>query len=334
MYARWITALAALLAVVAIAAASANPAAARPRGLNGKIVTNSDNLITGEEQVYTVDPDGSDFTLLENNSETGQWSHDGNRIAIGLAPFGGAVLTFDTGAVTGLNLNAQYPGVFLGCGVWSADDARLACEGLSDRNPAFNGIYTVRSSDGSDLRRVTFDPGGDDCPGDYSPNDQRIAFLRGSFSGPPIGIFTVRVDGSGMREIAAPVGFVLRFNCPSWSPQRNEIVFSAFAPDGDYRSTLWMVHANGSGLHEVPICRVRRPGRRPKLDQLCVPDLVARRAEDPLPALFAIDGTGRPLHRQRGRERPHSRDEHARHRRGRRPLGDAPAYALATRRAV
>ena len=241
------------LVLAATSCVAATSAAARPRGINGKIVTNSDNLVTGEEQVYAVDPDGTNRTLLANNSETGQWSHDGSRISIGLAPFGGAILQFDTGVVTGLSLDAQYPGVFLGCGVWSADDARLACEGLSDDNPAFNGIYTVRSSDGSDLRRVTSDPGGDDCPGDYSPNGQRIAFLRGSFSGPPIGIFTVRADGSGLREIAAPVGFVLRFNCPSWSPQRNEIVFSAFAPDGDYRSTLWMVHANGSGLHEVPI---------------------------------------------------------------------------------
>ena len=73
-----------VLAVLAatVAAVVATPAAAKPRGTNGKIVTNSDNLGTGEEQVYTVDPDGTDQQLVFNNSEVGQWSPDGTRIAL------------------------------------------------------------------------------------------------------------------------------------------------------------------------------------------------------------------------------------------------------------
>src|SRR2546423_15426459 len=71
-----------VVAIAAIAAMSATPAAARPRGANGKIVTNSDNLVTGEEQVYTVDPDGTDQQLVYNNSEVGQWSPDGTSIAL------------------------------------------------------------------------------------------------------------------------------------------------------------------------------------------------------------------------------------------------------------
>jgi hypothetical protein len=50
----------AVVALVAVTALTAGSAAAKPRGFNGKIVTNSDNLTTGTEQVYTVDPDGSD----------------------------------------------------------------------------------------------------------------------------------------------------------------------------------------------------------------------------------------------------------------------------------
>ena len=67
---------------IAVAAVSASSAAAKPRGHNGKIVTNSDNLVTGEEQVYTVDPDRTDQQLVYNNSEVGQWSPDGTRIAL------------------------------------------------------------------------------------------------------------------------------------------------------------------------------------------------------------------------------------------------------------
>ena len=59
-----------------IAAINAAGAAGQPPGTNGKIVTNSDNRVTGEEQVYSVDPDGSDRQLVMNNAETGQWSPD------------------------------------------------------------------------------------------------------------------------------------------------------------------------------------------------------------------------------------------------------------------
>jgi len=69
-----------VLATTAFVVASS--ASAKPRGFNGKIVTNSDNLTTGAEQVYTVDPDGTDEQLAYDNSEVGQWSPDGTRIAL------------------------------------------------------------------------------------------------------------------------------------------------------------------------------------------------------------------------------------------------------------
>src|SRR4029453_7158533 len=127
--------LVALLAA-ALAAMFAIPAAAKPPGTNGKIVTNSDNLLTGEEQVYTVDPDGTDQQLVGPN-ETGQWSWDGTRIAM----FEG-VFEFDSGILTSLNLDTQYPDMFLGCAQWSPDDTRIACEGFGLSDPSLNGIYT------------------------------------------------------------------------------------------------------------------------------------------------------------------------------------------------
>src|SRR5438034_3110247 len=164
--------LAVTLFVVVIAAISAAPSTAKPRGLNGKIVTNSDNLVTGQEQVYAVDPDGTNRTLVANDSESGQWSPDGTRIAL----FGG-VYDYDTGVFTDLMLPSQYPDLFLGCGVWSPDATRLACEG-GFIDPSLQGGYTLRSSDGGDLQRVTSNPGGDDCPSDYSPNGDRLVITR------------------------------------------------------------------------------------------------------------------------------------------------------------
>jgi Tol biopolymer transport system component len=231
-----------MLALVAagIATIAALPAAATPRGTNGKIVVNVDNAVTGQEQVYTVDPNGTDMQFLANDAEAGQWSPDGTKIAL----FGG-YLDFDTGAVTDLSLSTLYPDLFLGCGVWSPDGARLACEGLSfEVDPTLNGIYTVRSSDGGDLQRVTSAPFGDDCPADYSPNGNRLLVSNGALS-------VVQTNGNGLHQIT-PAGMAVDFCSGSWSPQGNEIVFSAHVPDTD-RSTIRVVHSDGSGLQRIPV---------------------------------------------------------------------------------
>src|SRR5919197_468696 len=120
-----------LMAVAALAALTATSASAKPRGFNGKIVTNSDNLVTGEEQVYTVDPDGTDEQLVYNNSEVGQWSPDGTRIALvtQLGPPQVLLFNVDDGSSVYFGLPFErYPGLALFCGVWSPDGARLACE--------------------------------------------------------------------------------------------------------------------------------------------------------------------------------------------------------------
>src|SRR6266566_4531103 len=106
-----------MLLAAGITAVIALPAAAKPGGTNGKIVVNVDNNVTGQEQVYTVDPDGTDLQFLANDTEAGQWSPDGTKIPI----FSG-FLNFDTGDYTDLGLPFDlYPDFALFCGVWSPD---------------------------------------------------------------------------------------------------------------------------------------------------------------------------------------------------------------------
>ena len=241
------------LLAVAVAAISATPAAAKPRGTNGKIVTNSDNLVTGEEQVYTVDPDGTDQQLVFNNSEVGQWSPDGTRIALVTQLGPPEVLLFnpDNGSTVDFGLpDALYPDLALFCTVWSPDGARLACEGQGHTDPTLTGVYTLRSSDGGDLQRVTSEPNGDDCPSDYSPNGKRLVITRANDT--TYALYTVKLDGSGLKQIT-PDGMDFNFCNGNWSPQGNEIVFSAHVPNGDYHSSIWVVHSDGSGLRQLPI---------------------------------------------------------------------------------
>ena len=244
----------AVVAAAVIAVVGATPAAARPRGVNGKIVTNSDNLVTGAEQVYTVDPNATDEQLLYDNSEVGQWSPDGRRVVLFLQPSGQQLLfDVDTGESTDLGFpDKHYPGLLLFCGVWSPDGARLACEGQGVDDPNRTGVYTVRASDGGDLQQVTSEPSGDDAPADYSPNGKLLLITKLSFEPFSYGLYTVRVDGTGLRRIL-PDGMDFRFGSGSWSPQGNEIVFSSHYPTGDYHSSIWVVHSDGSGLRQLPV---------------------------------------------------------------------------------
>ena len=242
-----------LMAVAALAALTATSASAKPRGFNGKIVTNSDNLVTGEEQVYAVDPDGTDEQLVYNNSEVGQWSPDGRRITLFPQIEGVDELLFDvdTGAATDLGLpGSLYPDLLLFCGVWSPNGARLACEGFGQTDPSLNGVYTLSSSDGGDLQRVTYDPNGDDAPSDYSPNGNRLVITRANET--TYELDTVKLDGSGLKRLT-PEGMEFNFGNGNWSPQGNQIVFSAHVPNGDYHSSVWVVHFDGTGLHQLPI---------------------------------------------------------------------------------
>jgi Tol biopolymer transport system component len=240
-----------VLVAVGSAALMALPAAAKPGGTNGKIVVNVDNSATGQEQVYAIDPDGTDMQLLANDAEAGQWSPDGTKFAIVGNDGIGGYLNFDTGVFTDLGVPfGRYPDLALFCGVWSPDGSRLACEGFGQTDGSLNGVYTVRASDGGDLQRVTSDPNGDDCPSDYSPNGKRLVITRSNDT--TYEIDTVKLDGSGVTRIT-PDGTAFDFCSGSWSPQGNEIVFSAHVPDFSYRSSIWVAHSDGSGLRQIPV---------------------------------------------------------------------------------
>ncbi|HJQ50974.1 MAG TPA: hypothetical protein VJ838_10720 [Gaiellaceae bacterium] len=238
-----------VLVVAGAGALVALPASAAPRGTNGKLVVNADST-SGTQPVYIVNPDGSDQQLLFDKAEAGQWSPDGRRIALTLFdPDHTVIYNVDTGVTTDLGLLSRYPDLALYCGVWSPDGSRLACEGFGQTDGSLNGVYTVRSSDGGDLQRVTSEPNGDDCPSDYSPDGKRLVVTRASDTSYEID--TVKLDGSGLKEIT-PDGTDFDFCTGSWSPQGNEILYSAHVPDTD-RSTIWAVHSDGTGTREIPI---------------------------------------------------------------------------------
>jgi TolB protein len=126
----------------------------------------------------------------------------------------------------------------------SPDESRLVLEGWAHHAPGKDGIYEVRASDGGGLVRLT--NGRDSVPA-YSPDGTQVAFFRTKTGITPDGsgaIFVVNTDGSGLHRVT-PWGWA--FLVQSWSPDGQWIAFQK--PFGQ----LYLVHPDGSDLHQVPI---------------------------------------------------------------------------------
>jgi Tol biopolymer transport system component len=239
-----------LVLLVLVAALTALPAGAKPTRANGQIAFARFDPALGDTVSYTINPDGTHEQQVPTPTVTGEgprWSPDGTRLALLCCDSVAFILNADTGSTTALpNMD---PDLFYGCNVWSPDGSQLTCEaGFID--PSRQGIYTIRSSDGGGLTQITSNPGGDDSPTSYSPDGRRIAFTRQSPDGSLV-LDTVKLDGTGLRQLT-PTGLDIEFGTGAWSQQGNEILFSARAVAGVYR-TLWVVHADGSGLRQLAI---------------------------------------------------------------------------------
>jgi Tol biopolymer transport system component len=246
--------------LVAFAAVSVTPAAANPRAHNGQIAFMRFDPLIDDSVIYTVNPDGSHARqVLEVPAQCPQWSPDGSRLTTcGFPPHGAAaIIDPDDGSFRVLSM-PDPDRLFTACPLMSPDGARLTCEGFGEdqfenpTDPSLNGLYSIRSSDGGGLTRITANPGGDDLPGDYSSNGKRLVFGRSGHATDPDGLYTVKVDGTGVRRIT-PTGVILGPDSGgSWSPQGNRIVFARRIA-ADQRTTMWVVHADGNGLREIHV---------------------------------------------------------------------------------
>jgi len=128
--------------------------------------------------------------------------------------------------------------LFTACPLWSPDGARLACEGDGQADSSLNGVYTIRSSDGGGLTRIT---NGNDIPIDFSPDGTQLVFGRSS---PHCSaLYVVDVNAGGVQRIT-PCGF--SDNDGSWSPDGTKIAF-------EHQGSLFVVHPDGSGLAKIPL---------------------------------------------------------------------------------
>jgi WD40-like Beta Propeller Repeat len=249
-----------LLAPVAVT----GPAHAKVSGPNGQILfLRSDPTIDLPPNVYIANPDGAHEQLLPQPAGLAYWSPDGSQILLGVCcPFRPATINADGSSFKLLDVPGLPPDTDVGCRAWSPDSTRLLCQVITfGGDPSINGIYTIRSSDGGDLTRLTVSPyppqgefGGGDIPGDYSPDGSQFVFMRAKPGSDPNArhqrgaLFVENSDGTGLRQIT-PYGLPNSHDdaAESWSPDGSEILFAGA------HGSLFVVHPDGTGVRAIPL---------------------------------------------------------------------------------
>jgi Tol biopolymer transport system component len=200
-----------------------------------------------------VRPNGTGTHSLGIVATCANWFPNGSKILFtndaAAGPLRPATINPDGSGLHALDATHD-PHLNLGCGGVSPDGTRLVLEGFpNDANhPRVDGIYTVRSSDGGGLVRLTRSPvQGEDAYPRFSPDGRQVVFQRTTASSSPNGagaLFVVNSDGTGLRRIT-PWGFA--FDDENWSPDGRWIAFQR--PYG----VLYLVHPDGTGLHRIPL---------------------------------------------------------------------------------
>ena len=164
---------------------------------------------------FTSNTDGTDERqLLPPHAEGPRWAPDGTKLSVVASNSQGLIFagTVNPDGSDYVQFESTDPTLNLGCFAWSPDGTRLACEGWDDTDPTRNGIYTVRSTDGGDLIRITEAPEDrHDIPGDYTLDGSQIIFCRSNpepdETGDDSHLMVVKLDGSDEHQLSdQPMG--------------------------------------------------------------------------------------------------------------------------------
>ena len=111
-------------------------------------------------------------------------------------------------------------------------------------DPAGNGVYTIRASDGKGLARITRNPDGDDIPLAFSPEGNQLLFARDdpSRGGSATQALFITAMSGGPPHRITPWGYTDDY--ADWSPDGRTIVFGT-------NGSLYRVSPEGKGLAKI-----------------------------------------------------------------------------------
>ncbi len=224
-----------MLALVAIVAALAHPAAPARNGL----VAFDRCCGLASTGIYTIRQNGTGqrriFRPLADDAPlTPAWSPNGKQIAyVPGSPTGGLWMMNANGTgrhrIVRGNGDPLFPS-------WSTDGTKIVFADVPHRGSRFHDLYVVRAN-GTGLRRLTAAPADETAPA-WAPNDRSILYARGR------DIWTMRTDGTRQRLL------LHNGHSPSWSPGATHI---AFIRTGN----PWI--ANASGTHAIRVVGAPQP---------------------------------------------------------------------------
>ncbi|MEP6508298.1 MAG: DPP IV N-terminal domain-containing protein, partial [Gemmatimonadales bacterium] len=223
----------------------------------------------GNPEIYTGNIDGTRVVRLTNNPGVDTdpaWSPDGKRIAFVSDRDGGSNI-YVMNADGSNAVRRSIAGWISSSPAWSPDGRRIA---YASRNPSsdiaggqgglFPLIY-VMEVDGDWSRPAGVGPANAETEyPTWSPDGSRIAFASGYGLYDGEQIFSMKVDGTDIRVLAASYVDFTRYDegeiyyQPAWSPDGNKIAVVAchFAPFNCYPfSTVSVGNADGTGLKTI-----------------------------------------------------------------------------------
>lgn len=253
----WPLAVGMVLALVAALGVAAPTMATFP-GENGRITfMRQDDQ--GFWQTWVARADLSHerkLTNLPTNSGWSVWSPDGSRIAFdsdrtdadpSADPLINDIFTMKPNG-TGLRKLTDSVGAN-GAPAYSPDGRLIAFESDRGDYPAGVGIYVMKATDGSGLRRITTLPAGGTWDGAprFSPNGKKLVFTRFRSDWAESAVHTVNLDGSGLRRLTP---WDLTAGDADWSPDGKQIVFELDTVR-DGRGDAYIVRSDGTGLRNL-----------------------------------------------------------------------------------
>jgi TolB protein len=221
-------------------------------------------------QLWIMNADGSDQRLLLNDpgqdDESPSFSPDGSHVVFArCAPLGGEFpcaiyrVQVDGSGLrqitpTRIELSDFDP-------VYSPDGSTIAFDSFA-RDGILGAMYLM-NPDGSNLRKLTPAVTGA-FRADWSPEGQSLAFSDHCCNPPLKSILTIQADGTKLRQLTHHQGIFNDLG-PSWSPERDAIVFYRVNPT-DGSSSIWVASLKRNDeklIRTLPAAGLRRRGPAP-----------------------------------------------------------------------